>query len=161
MLQRTCHLVKSVLAVLLLAGCGPTTAHVSGTVTFNGVPVPTGTVSFVMSGGVFQSEIRDGRYDIPGIPPGLATVTVVRLDPAQADPYESVNRTRRQMVEKRISDPRQIDPNVITDAGQLDLLNKQRYLLPASYAAPETSGLRFAVSPGLNTFAIELNSKGP
>jgi hypothetical protein len=58
-----------------LTGCGDGQAHVSGTVTFDGQPVPTGSIVFVKSdggareGGVikdgkFEAKVSPGRYKI-------------------------------------------------------------------------------------------------
>lgn len=60
-------------AIVAAAGCGPTTATVSGTVTFNGEPVAKGAISLFPSDGKGSATgglITDGRYSIAGVAPG-------------------------------------------------------------------------------------------
>lgn len=58
-----------VLACLALAGCGggtsgPTRYHLSGMVTFDGKPVPAGTIYFEpASGPAGSAQIKNGHYD--------------------------------------------------------------------------------------------------
>jgi hypothetical protein len=66
--------------VALVAGCSsrPEMAQVSGTVTFNGHPVPAGWISFTPEpgrGSVRVCQIRDGVYDSSkeGDPAGIHT----------------------------------------------------------------------------------------
>lgn len=77
---------------LVLAGCGggvepPTTARVnaSGKVTFDGKPVPAGTVTFLHNetGHMAVCPINDGAYENEsgqGPNPGQNTVTIVGMD---------------------------------------------------------------------------------
>ena len=54
---------------LCLVGCGPTSAEISGTVTFDGKPIPRGRIYFSPDaarnndGPQGFAEIRDGKYD--------------------------------------------------------------------------------------------------
>jgi hypothetical protein len=143
----------------LAAGCGPSTGTISGTVTFKGEPVPSGTVSFLSAGKIAEGEIHDGLYEVARVPVGDARITVVRLDPKRPDPYEALNRARQRMIETGATDLKTIDPNIVTDAVQLDALQKQRHLLPFAYSRPEKSGLRFTVVAGPHTFDIPLSEK--
>lgn len=63
-----------------VAGCGgggPKRVGVSGTVTYAGQPVPTGTISFIGDADVVESSpIRDGKYTIARAPVGPVKVTV-------------------------------------------------------------------------------------
>src|SRR4051794_2407773 len=111
--------------LLLLAGCGPATGHVVGTVTYRGAVLPSGTVSFFTASAVVQGEIADGRYDVAGVPTGEARVTIVRLDPAQPDPNQALNDARKKVVQGQATDPREVDPKVVVDAGRLAELNKK------------------------------------
>jgi hypothetical protein len=154
-------LSPATVVLMLVAGCGATEGSLSGTVMIDGAKVPSGTVSFVSAGKVCQAEIRDGRYVVEGVPVGPAIVTVVRLDPNQPDPYDALNKVRKEMTERKVTDPKQIDPKVVTDAAELDSLAKKRYLLPLAYAAPQTSSLHFQVAAGVNTYDIELRGKKP
>ncbi len=57
------------LSICLVAGCGsdPRGHDVSGTVTFNGAPVPAGDIQFIPasgnSGPPGRAAIKDGKYD--------------------------------------------------------------------------------------------------
>jgi hypothetical protein len=63
--------------ILAISGCGSKTYNVSGTVTFNGVPIPEGRISFVPEdsspGG--GGAISNGRYSVD-VPPGKAKVQI-------------------------------------------------------------------------------------
>lgn len=53
--------------ILLTAGCGERTYKVSGTVTFDGKPVETGSIAFEAAdggAGVAASGIRNGKYEL-------------------------------------------------------------------------------------------------
>lgn len=70
---RGCSLIMAVASVLFLSGCGgpsgPERYHVSGTVTFDGKPVPAGSVLFEPdkskgnSGPAAGVKIKGGKYD--------------------------------------------------------------------------------------------------
>ncbi len=75
--------------LLGLFGCserqseGPARSHVSGTVTFEGKPVPFGSISFVPFEGsnlpVSGAEIHEGKYDVinnGGVPVGKHRVEI-------------------------------------------------------------------------------------
>ena len=53
--------------ILSIAGCGPSMLTVEGTVTWDGTPVETGTISFLPADGKgpsFGGELKDGGYRI-------------------------------------------------------------------------------------------------
>jgi hypothetical protein len=145
--------------LLLAAGCGPGTAPVSGTVTFKGEIVSAGTVSFFSGGKQVDGDIQAGRYEVIGVPLGEARITVVRLDPQRPDPFETLNKARKRMLETKSADLKAVDPNVVTDPVQLEALQKQRHLLPYFYSLPETSTLRHTVVAGPNAVDLRLSDK--
>jgi hypothetical protein len=145
--------------LFLVSGCGPSTGTVSGTVTFKNAMVLSGTVSVFAGGKVFEAEIQDGTYKISRIPPGNVKIAVIRMDPKLPDPYDALNKARAQMIERKAANPRQIDPAVVTDPMQLELLQRKRHLLPFVYSSPNTSDLRFTVSAGANTFDLNLQDR--
>jgi hypothetical protein len=157
MSSRSCFL----LWLALVSGCGTRVATVSGTVNYRGEKVPSGTITFISGSTLCQAEIQNGRYEVESVPPGEAVITVVRLDPDQPDPYEALNKVRKQMLEKNVADPKQIDPHVVTDPVQLEAMWQKRHLLPFSYSSPGTTDLRFTVTPGVNTFHIDLHDHPP
>lgn len=141
---------------LLVSGCGPSNGTVSGKVTFRGELVSDGTILVFAGGNVFEGEIQNGVYEISGVPPGEAKIAVIRLDSKQPDPYDALNKARVQMIERKAADPREINPDVITDPVQLELLQKKRHLLPFVYSSPNTSNLHLTIVAGANTFSIQL-----
>jgi hypothetical protein len=53
--------------ILLVAGCGPALVTIEGTVTWDGAPVETGTISFLPADGkgpTIGGELKDGGYRI-------------------------------------------------------------------------------------------------
>ena len=144
------------LVLLLPCGCESGAGSVSGTMMYQGATVPSGTVSFFIQGKVFEAEIQDGRYQITGVPPGEASVTVIRLDPDQPDPLDAIKQARKNSAENKTTSA---DPTGISDPRQLDLLQKNRHLLPYRYSALATTDLRCTVATGANSFDIELQDQ--
>src|SRR5689334_8955432 len=112
----------------LLAGCGASTGTITGTVRYQGANVAAGTVAFVVAGKSYRGDLKDGAYRVAGVPPGEARVTVVRLDPAQPDPYEALTKARKEMLSKKLDDPRDVNPSVVTDTARLEAQRKKRHL---------------------------------
>lgn len=140
----------------MLAGCGARTGTLSGTVRYQGDKVASGTVAFVVAGKSYRGEIKDGAYTVAGVPPGEARVTVVRIDPSQPDPYEALTKARKQMLAKKLDDPRDVDAAVVTDTTKLEAQRKKRHLLPYRYSSADRTDLRFTVAAGAHRFDIEL-----
>jgi hypothetical protein len=64
--------VLAALALFSITGCGDGKSTISGTVKFDGQPVPGGMITFVSSGGELVREgavIRDGVFQV-SLPPG-------------------------------------------------------------------------------------------
>jgi hypothetical protein len=83
------HRVRRAIAFLCcllpvaLLGCGGSGGSmksvVTGKVTFNGAPVPAGTVTFIAQnteGTTMMSAIDNGTYRIPNFPPGEVKISV-------------------------------------------------------------------------------------
>ncbi len=83
------------LLALLAGGCGgEAVGTISGTVTFEGQPLPEGLVSFVTDKGqVVTGRVHEGAYVVKGVPVGPAKVTVRQIeDPfARRPPSSQVN----------------------------------------------------------------------
>lgn len=118
----------------LLSGCsgeaGPVCHPVRGRVTLDSKPLAEATVVFHPLDALLQSAPKplaytdaDGRY---------ALTTFRRTDGAQAGQYTITIELRA---------PRQVGEELVRDG---------RNLLPARYAGPETSGLRYEVIVGEN-----------
>jgi hypothetical protein len=84
------RLLGGAAVLALAAGCSsePPMAQISGTVTFNGQPVPAGWISFTpdaTKGTVRVCQIKDGVYDSskegqPGVFPGKNLVKIAGFD---------------------------------------------------------------------------------
>jgi len=121
-------------------------AEVSGTVFFQGEPLPGGQVSFVaVKGGFAASETIDenGKYQIKA-PVGDVEIGVD-------------NRMLRQQFGKPTSPLRLKQPG----AEESKPLKGQWVDIPPSYSDPHTSGLKFTVKPGTQTHDIQLSATPP
>lgn len=73
------------LTIVLAAGCGDGTYPVRGTVTFDGQPVPEGTISFVPDDPALAPDagpIEDGRFNV-FVKPGPKRVEIRASRPVQ------------------------------------------------------------------------------
>ena len=79
---------RQILATMMLlsaaAGCGQRAATISGKVTFQDVPITTGTIAFISQNGtVVSGTIEGGIYTVTGVEIGPdATVTVMSHVPS-------------------------------------------------------------------------------
>jgi hypothetical protein len=94
MIRRADRFVALAALLLAAAGCGKgavNKAQLSGTVTFNGKPVPAGYISFMPDanaggkGPVKVAQIKDGVYDTaletdPGVAPGPTVIRIAGFD---------------------------------------------------------------------------------
>lgn len=126
-------------AALVLVGCGDDSlAPVSGVVLLDGEPLPRGTVRFTPSSGRGASgEIRsDGTFTLgtygesDGALIGWHKVAVIAYEPAQGG-----------------GDGR---PDMTQSSPEIN------YLAPKRYMSPESSGLRYEVTPGRNHAELKL-----
>jgi hypothetical protein len=116
-------------------GCGSNRGRVTGTVTYNREPVPSGTVTFFVAGAApVAVPITNGHYDALNVPLGEAMVAVVSLKTEAAPAPKS-----GKQMGARGSEREPIPSNI-----------------PAGYGNPATSDLRFQVEKGVNTFPIDL-----
>src|SRR5579875_97981 len=145
-------LLRSVLLpafLTLFVGCS-SKGTVSGKVFYQGNPLPGGRVTFLQEHGAFHSVIHeDGSYQITGISPGLATITVSSpmekaAENAKARKVEISPEMAKLLEEakKHMGDP---------EAG------KRRYMaIPHHYKDPDKSGLTYTVKSGVQQFDIQL-----
>jgi hypothetical protein len=144
------------LLFLLAAGCG-TTKTVSGKVSFQGKPMPAGTVLFVQDKAgktnTYTSQIaEDGTYTIPNLSPGPVKIAVQPLQPPNMPP-----RAGGQVmgIPTATFGPEGHNPygNVKGD--------ESKYVknFPAKYKDPDTSGLTYTVEgSGSQTHDIDVPS---
>ena len=119
---------------------------VSGTVTFNGRPVTSGTVQAVPADGVVREAAigPDGSYALPDLPVGDMRVAVVSDDPRR---FAAGMMIRREGV-----DPKQYEGAAAPPGW---------FPLPAAYADLNTASLAYPVAAGANTIPIELTGPAP
>jgi ABC-type glycerol-3-phosphate transport system substrate-binding protein len=135
--KRLLVVAAALLAVAALAGCGGGHASISGEVTYNGRPLPSGTITFLGQAGhkrVAAADIHDGKFEIPDLEAGPVKVTVVTLPPDHGG---------RPPTGQAIAAPAEMP------AG--------KYVpIPYRYASPDFSGLGYDVTPGPQTKVFEL-----
>lgn len=131
------------LLAALLAGCGAKTADVSGTVTYKGKAVTSGSVGFYAgetAAPVVVAIGPDGRYKAPGVPVGPVKATVY-----SPNPKEEASEIRSHAKDR---------PDVEAAAGGAD--PKTWVALPDKYADPTKTDLSYTIKPGANDLNIEL-----
>jgi hypothetical protein len=137
----------------LLAGCGDGAdagrVAVKGSVELDGKPIAAATVAFIggKGGGALASTTtdKDGKFQLRAAP-GMNKVVVSKTESVAptvsvggASPESSLMGTPEEMSKKAKTQPKD--------------------LVPAKYANPDTSGLQFDVSSGMEPLSISLNSK--
>lgn len=130
--------LQRVLGVLFLAtiglaaiGCSGSTGTVSGQVTYQGKPLPVGTVVFFGSGeGSPQATaiIADGKYQATDVPLGAVDITVSTPEPRTTP-----------------------DPLAPAGTPQVEVIP-----IPKKYENKSASGLKLTVTGGSQTYDITL-----
>lgn len=131
-----CLAVLSFAAASLGCGIGNNSkgsASVSGTVKYEGTPLPTGTVTFFNSNKeiVGSATIKDGSYTMQGLPAGKVMVTV-------ATPPAVKPNTTHAPKDMPGDPPLPVVP------------------IPAKYGNPQQSGLSYDVKLGSQEYPIDL-----
>jgi hypothetical protein len=139
-----------VVVALLGCGCGgTTTGTLAGKVMFKGEPLQEGTVTVIASNQrSFQTGVQAGAYEIPGLPPGDAKVTVIAPDsgaepgllPAANDP------TLSKRAQKRIA----------ADKAKEAASGRKRQPVSPIYSKVETTPLKVTIKTGPNSYDIAL-----
>jgi hypothetical protein len=127
----------ALLALLLCVpavGCGAGTGEVSGTVRYNGKPLPSGTIQFLGADGIpCAARIQpDGTYSVQ-LPPGPTRVIVSCVDEARLN--RAVNKSAAR--NGRMANTAAPDGNFS--------------LIPQRYSDWDASGLTVQVQPGPTT----------
>ncbi|HLJ97017.1 MAG TPA: hypothetical protein VKU02_27885 [Gemmataceae bacterium] len=134
------------LAVLLpsLLGCGGgvrATATVTGTVSYQGKPVPTGTVKFYgPDNQVASASIgEDGSYEATNVPLGSVKVAVSTPPPPPPDVVKAAKEGKRRF-------------------GKGNVLSAPTHTvsIPPKYSDPAKSGLGLTVIEGSQPYVIDL-----
>jgi hypothetical protein len=134
----------ALIGCLLMAaiGCGSAEGTISGTVSYQGKPLPGGSLTFVpeKGNGVFRGNIeKDGKYRINKIAAGPMKIAV---QAAQAPRHPGA----------------QVPPSEMSKGGaKAPAVAPGDYVkIPAAYGDPEKSGLRCTVTGGSQTHDIKL-----
>ncbi|HEY1376441.1 MAG TPA: hypothetical protein VGF55_06585 [Gemmataceae bacterium] len=135
---------------LLLAGCAPGKADVTGRVTHKGKAVVVGTViargpdGIEMTGGIRP----DGTYAVQGVTAGAVKLAVVSRDPAVVGARARAGKGRADGKEDADKGGGPVAPPPPTDA--------QWFPLPDKYESTDTSGVETTLKAGPNQFDVEL-----
>jgi hypothetical protein len=123
-----------------LAGCGPSTGHLAGAVTFAGQPVTQGQVTvYGPDGEVLTVTISpDGTYRVENVPAGQVRIVVLPPPPADPEGNEIVKVRAKEGKAAPIA-PRAVKTPI-----------------PARYEDPGTSGLATTVKGGENKYDLVL-----
>jgi hypothetical protein len=137
----------ALLALLLSAasGCSEPKGNVTGLVSFNGSPLPAGKITFICEGGtkpVFIADIRDGKYEIKGVPPGQVKITVATFKPSQS-----------------VARPPGLGPTSRPETEETPKTPQEKYVeIPVRYGRAESSDLGYDMKPGDQEHNIPLAS---
>ena len=144
-------------AVLLASGCGPdlkARGVVKGKVTSGKRALTTGTVMFYGKNGMTASAAIDtqGNYEMADVPLGecVVTVTVNKLPGLRDEPAP------RGPTVPEMKKPGETKDEPPTPAVPASKMPKFAVMIDTKYASPETSGLKFTVQKGEQTYNIDL-----
>jgi hypothetical protein len=133
------------LFLLMMAGCGRSgrpTGTVTGTVTYKGTPVPSGTVAFFGPNDQVDSAPinSDGSYTATKVPLGPVKVTVTTPPSKAADLKKAAKQSGNRRFGKGPEFPETVDTVAVPD----------------KYSNPGKSGLGLTVTEGSQPYNIDL-----
>jgi hypothetical protein len=141
----------------LTVGCG-SNGTITGTVTYRGTPITTGTIVFAPESGAtpVTAPITDGKYTAEKVPAGPAKVGITSI----FTPGMQVNPMQRAMQggmppTKGAELPEQAK-KLLEGASQAK--EKKGVPIPDMYASPTTSGLSYTVKSGKQTQDFPLDN---
>lgn len=141
--RRLRHVGVLPLLLAAAAGCAETKGDVSGQVSFKGSPLPAGKVTFLCEGGdkpVLSANIRDGKYEIKGVPVGPVKITVATYKPSKA-----------------VERPAGLGPTTRPGAEETPRAPPEKYVeIPSRYGHADQSPLTFDVKAGPQEHDIPL-----
>jgi hypothetical protein len=124
------------MVLILVGGCAPRVGGVSGTVTYQGKPLETGTIIFYDAANNAPSSPinKDGTYSIPKVAAGKVKIAVLM---PLAIPFKGMDM-----------------PAV---GGKQPTESIKVPTLPPRFADPEQSGLSYEVTAGNNMHDVKLD----
>jgi hypothetical protein len=132
---------------LLSAGCG-SKGTITGTVSYQGKPLPSGSVMFVpQTGTPVTATIDDGKYTVEKVPTGPAKIGVTSVN------FDAPSGQMAQMMMPPKDAPIPPEARKAMEArGQ----GKKGIKIPENYGDPEKSGLTHTVTGGQQVHDIPL-----
>ena len=152
------------LALVAATGCGPSTATLSGKVSYKGAALKGGNVTLIPSDGsgeTFSAAIQeDGSYKFEQLKTGKYKV-VVETDSLKPQPKfggPKISKNLKNEPPPGANIPPEANYKMAPPANQVAAENAKRYVkIPANYADPDQSGLSVEVKGGSNNHDITLN----
>jgi hypothetical protein len=144
-MRRTAVLLFAAGLVLAAAGCG-SKGTITGTVTYKGTPIPSGTILFTPDSGAppVNAPIKDGKYTAERVPVGAVKVTITSMY------VERPSSPMMVMNKKGPPEDAPIPPEA-RQAFQQSAPGKNGLKIPAKYADVAQSGLTYTVQSGQQT----------
>jgi hypothetical protein len=137
---------------MLSAGCG-TKGEVSGTVTYQGKPLPVGNVTFVDASSnqaLGSSTIDNGKYAISKVPAGPVKI-LVTTPPPQTAAGSRPPSFMQKMIEKKAKSQGMAAPSDESGGPPTPQVT-----VPTKYGDPNQSGLTYTVQSGAQQHDIDL-----
>jgi hypothetical protein len=133
--------LATLVSCFLAVGCGPESAEVTGTVTFQGEKLESGTVAFHGPNATVVAPIKaDGTYTATKVPVGPLKISV------ETSPVTGAASDGKEKLKKG---------NLQVEGGDPAPVGKYTKI-PDRYADKEKSGLSLEVKPGKQQFDITL-----
>jgi hypothetical protein len=140
--------------LLLLAGCS-SQGTITGKVTYQGNPLPSGTVTFVpeQGGQAVTCDIRDGEYKVTKISPGPAKIAVsTPSNPGEVKSF--INKMQPPEMKEKMA------PGKSPPAGFDKSAEPPKPVpIPKKFNDPNNSGLTYTVKSGSQVHDIDLPAK--
>jgi hypothetical protein len=154
MLRRLIGLVLPVV-IFFSFGCGKPRGDISGKVTYQGQPVPDGTITFFDADNkqVGSSSLSEaGEYSLIKVPAGPVKITVTTaLGPSNRRKSEDTPSAGP----KKVQVPEGAQPDAPKWRGGAPA-RRRVVTVPAKYNSPDQSGLTYTVQPGKQEHNFDL-----
>lgn len=145
-------LLLAALLIVCCAGCSIPRGRIQGKVTYQDKPLTEGTVIFIASDNMtYPTPIMpDGTYAIDGVPRGKLEVSVQVEEPRPMPRPDPTSPKNRQPGNDAAAD----DKAKMARLPAVPAAKGPR--IPASYADPKKSGLRYELTGAVGEYNVEL-----
>lgn len=139
-------------AMVLAGGCA-SKATITGTVTYKGEPIPSGSITFTPESGapLVNAPIRDGKYTAEDVPMGNAKVSIMSMY-MSGRPSPMMDPGKRE----KMAPPKDAPPEA-QKAFERSTQFKKGLKIPEKYVDPQQSGLTYTVQRGPQTKDFNLD----